>query len=170
MQIAMDSDGRTRSIPVRRARIAGANRAIHDASGRRGRRFKSCHPDQCRRSLTCANAALRWPAFHPSPPAEAPKEQKRNTREPQGKPGQTSTGTRPPRTAQQTPRHSRPHGTADPTAQQGPSGHSDPPSATKRPFGRNARPPGSSADPKSAKLFRLGTVTERRLGGGFSRP
>jgi len=43
-----------------------------------------------------------------------------------------------------------PHGTADPTAQQGPSGHSDPPSATKRPFGRNARRPGSSADPKSA--------------------
>ena len=164
MQIAMDSDGRTRSIPVRRARIAGANRAIHDASGRRGRRFKSCHPDQCRRSLTCANAALRWPVSHPAP-QQRPRRNKNGTRgnhrESRGRLRQA-----PGLPAQ----HSRPHGTADPTAQQGPSGHSDPPSATKRPFGRNARPPGSSADPKSAKLFRLGTVTERRLGGGFSRP
>jgi len=80
------------------------------SSGRRGRRFKSCHPDQCRRSLTCINAALRRPAFHSSPPVDAPKEQKRNTREPQGKPGPNPTGrrnTRPPRTAQQTPRHRR---------------------------------------------------------------
>ena len=76
-------------------------------SGRRGRRFKSCHPDQRRRSLTCANAALRWPAFHSGPPADAPKEQKRNTREPQVKPGPTSKNTRPPRTAPQTPRHRR---------------------------------------------------------------
>ena len=101
-------------------------------SGRRGRRFKSCHPDQCGRSLTCANAALRLPATQFSPPADAQKEQKRNTREPQGKPGPNSDRqkiARPPSTAQQTPR-----------AQQGPSGHSDPPSATKRPFGRNARP------------------------------
>jgi hypothetical protein len=72
-------------------------------SGRRGRRFKSCHPDQCRRSLTCVNAALRGPAFHFGPPADAPKEQKRNTREPQGK---------------QTPRHSRdPQGTLIPRPQ-----------------------------------------------------
>ena len=78
-------------------------------SGRRGRRFKSCHPDQCHRSLTCANAALRWPAFHSSPPADAPKEQKGNTREPQGKPGPTSTGRRTPGLPA---RHSRPLGRA----------------------------------------------------------
>ena len=87
-------------------------------SGRRGRRFKSCHPDHRHRSPTCANAALRWLAFHSGPPAVAPKEQKRNTRAPQGKPGPTSTGTRPPRTAQQTPRHSRdPQGTLIPRPQ-----------------------------------------------------
>jgi len=58
-------------------------RTVVPRSGRRGRRFKSCHPDHRHRSPTCANAALRWPAFHSSPPADAPKEQKRNTREPQ---------------------------------------------------------------------------------------
>jgi hypothetical protein len=42
-----------------------------------------------------------------------------------------------------------PHDVADPAAPQGRSGHSDPPYTTKRPFGRNARRPGSSADPKS---------------------
>src|SRR5664279_1341895 len=59
-------------------------RTVVPRSGRRGRRFKSCHPDHRHRSPTCANAALRWPALHSSPPADAPKEQKRNTREPQG--------------------------------------------------------------------------------------
>ena len=86
-----------------RACSAVRQRTVVPRSGRRGRRFKSCHPDQCRRSLTCANAALRWPAFHSGPPADAPKEQKRNTREPQGK---------------QTPRHSSdPQGTLIPRQQ-----------------------------------------------------
>ena len=37
-------------------------------SGRRGRRFKSCHPDQCHRSLTCGNAVpyARRPTSQPS--------------------------------------------------------------------------------------------------------
>ena len=61
------------------------------------------------------------------------------------------------------------HSTSDPTAQQGPSGHSDPPSATKKPFRRNARPPGSSADPKSASSSGSGTVAEPPLGGGSDR-
>src|ERR1035437_2214556 len=63
-----------------------------------------------------------------------------------------------------------PHGTADPTAQQGPSGHSDPPSATKRPLGRNARRPGSSADPKSANSSGSGPSASAPIGGRSSRP
>ena len=60
-------------------------------------------PTHRHRSLTCVNAALRRPAFHSRPPADAPKEQKRNTREPQGK---------------QTPRHSSdPQGTLIPRPQ-----------------------------------------------------
>ena len=118
-------------------------------SGRRGRRFKSCHPDQCRRSLTCINAALRRPAFHSSPPVDAPKEQKRNTREPQGKPGPNPTGrrnTRPPRTAQQTPRQSRdPQGTLIPRPQ------------------RRGRLVGTPARQEAVRseVGKLGTVNER---------
>jgi hypothetical protein len=108
-------------IPQHLARLAAALAcsvtnmvAVAGSSGRRGRRFKSCHPDQCHRSLTCINAALRRTAFHSSPPADAPKEQKRNTRETQGKPGPTSTGSRTPGLPA---RRSRPRGTAgSPTA------------------------------------------------------
>jgi len=124
--------------------------AAAGSSGRSGRRFKSCHPDQCRRSLTCANAALRWPAFHSGPPADAPKEQK----EPQGKPGPTSTGRRTP---------SLPARHSSPSAEQGPSGHCDPPSATKRPFRREVRRPGITADPTSASSGPSQAPPRRRI-------
>ena len=104
-------------------------------SGRRGRRFKSCHPDPSpqvsdlrKRRVSAACVPLQAPSRRP----EGTK------KEHEGTPGK-----------------------ADPTAQQRPSGHSGPLSATKRPPGRNTHPPGSSADPKSVKLVRLGTVRER---------
>jgi hypothetical protein len=76
--------------------------------------------------------------------------------------GHATDASREPKGTRGNPRESRgqlrqaeehpasPHDVADPAAQQGPSGHCDPPSATKRPLGRNARRPGTSADPKSA--------------------
>ena len=88
---------------------------------------------KCRASVACVPL---------QPPADAPKEQERNTREPRESRGRL-------RQAEEHP--ASPHGTADPTAQQGPSGHCDPPSATKRPFGRDVRRPGITADPKSAR-------------------
>jgi len=42
----MDSPGPERSQSARRSEIAGADPTIREASGRRGRRFKSCPPDQ----------------------------------------------------------------------------------------------------------------------------
>jgi len=84
--------------------------ATAGSSGRRGRRFKSCHPDQCHRSLTCGNAAPcgRFPT---SPqPRQSPRG---NKKEHEGTPGKAGadfdgqTNTRPPSTTQQTPRHSR---------------------------------------------------------------
>jgi hypothetical protein len=111
-------------------------------SGRRGRRFKSCHPDQCHRSLTCGNAApcARRPTSQQSPqrPRAPQKGTRGNPRESRGR----------LRRAEEHPAF--PHDVADPAAQQGPSGHCDPPSATKRPFGRYVRRPGITADPKPA--------------------
>jgi len=106
--------------------------AARGGSGRRDRRFKSRHPDQRSRSLNCANAALRWPAFHSNPPSRRPKGTEKEHEGPHRKPGSPSTGRRTPGLP---PRPSRPTGTA------GTSGHSDPPSATKRPPGRNVRRP-----------------------------
>jgi hypothetical protein len=82
--------------------------AIAESSGRRGRRFKSCHPDQCHRSLTCGNAVpcARRPTSQQS--RQRPQGTKRNTKEPQGKPGPTSTGRRTPGLPA---RGSRPRGT-----------------------------------------------------------
>ena len=110
-------------------------------SGRRGRRFKSCHPDHSRRSLTCGNAlsCARFSTFQPL--RQSLEGTKRNMREQKGKTGPSSTGGRTPASQ---------HEAEDPAAQKGPSGHCDPPSTTKRPLGRNARQPGIAGDPKSA--------------------
>ena len=57
-------------------------------SGRRGRRFKSCHPDQRRRSLNCANAAPRCLLSTPAPqqtPRRGRKEHEGNPRESRGR-------------------------------------------------------------------------------------
>jgi hypothetical protein len=66
--------------------------------GRRGRRFKSCHPDQCHSSLTCGNAALARGVPPPNNRDRGLEGTERNTREPQGKPGPTKTGRRTPPT------------------------------------------------------------------------
>ena len=137
----MNQTHRSRAQERRRACSTARQRTVVPRSGRRGRRFKSCHPDQRSGSLTCANAALRNPAFHPNPPIRRPKGTEKEHEGTLGKAGaelDRQKNTRPPSTAQQSPR-----------AQQGPSGHSDPPSATKRPPGRNVRRPGITADPKS---------------------
>src|SRR5450631_563004 len=42
----MDSLGLSGSHSARRARLPSAYLGLHEASGRRGRRFKSCHPDR----------------------------------------------------------------------------------------------------------------------------
>jgi hypothetical protein len=74
-------------------------------AGRRGRRFKSCHPDQCHRSLTCGNAAC---ARDVPPPSNLDRglEERKGT---PGKPDPTSTGRRTPGLPA---RPSRPRGTA----------------------------------------------------------
>jgi hypothetical protein len=127
------------------------------AGRRRDRRFKSGHPDQCHRSLTCGNAlpCARCPA--PNNRDRGLEGAKRNTREPKGSRGRL-------RRAEEHP--PSPHNVADPDAPQGPSGHCDPPSATKRPFGRDVRRPGTSADPKSASSSGSGpspSATRRRI-------
>jgi hypothetical protein len=79
-------------------------------SGRRGRRFKSCHPDHSRRSLTCGNAVscARCPA-----PQRSPQRPRGNKKEHEGtkrKDGAEFDGqknTRPLSTIWQTPGHCR---------------------------------------------------------------
>jgi len=60
--------------------------AAAGSSGRRGRRFKSCHPDQCHRSLTCGNAA---PCARCPTPQQSRKRPRGNKKEHEGTPGKT---------------------------------------------------------------------------------
>jgi len=79
-------------------------------SGRRGRRFKSCHPDHSRRSLTCGNAVscARFSTFQQSRqrPRGNKKEHEGTKKESRGRLRRTEEH-RPPSTTQQTQRHRR---------------------------------------------------------------
>jgi hypothetical protein len=128
-------------------------RTVVPRSGRRGRRFKSCHPDQCHRSPTCANAV---PCARYPPPRNRERGlegTERNTREP---PRESRGGLR---RAEEHP--ASPHDVAHPAAQQGPSVHCVPPSATKMPSGSGRPPAGNQCRSEVGKLVRLGTISER---------
>ena len=98
-------------------------RTVVPRSGRRGRRFKSCHPDQ----VPQAPDLRKRPASADCVPLQAPSRRpERNEEGTRGNPVEAGADfdKRPAsRTAQQTPRQSG-----------DPQGHSDPPSATKRPI------------------------------------
>ena len=85
-------------------------RTVVPRSGRRGRRFKSCHPDHSRRSLTCGNAVscARFSTFQQSRqrPRGNKKEHEGTKKESRGRLRRTEEH-RPPSTTQQTRRHRR---------------------------------------------------------------
>jgi hypothetical protein len=55
-------------------------RTVVPRSGRRGRRFKSCHPDQCHRSLICGHAVPYARRPTPQQSRQRPRGNKKETR------------------------------------------------------------------------------------------
>jgi hypothetical protein len=84
-----------------RACSTARQRTVVPRSGRRGRRFKSCHPDQCHRSLTCGNAV---PCARRPTSQRSRQRPRGNKKEHEGTPGKAGAdfdgqkNTRPPRT------------------------------------------------------------------------